>query len=168
MVDERLVPITDPDSNFGGLQRSLFNELIELGAISAEQLHPLRVERPEQGAQACESYLKELKGLAGAFSVVILGMGEDGHIAGLFPRHPALSQRGDQFISFHDSPKPPPDRMTASRDLITKANLSVLLAIGEAKLEAWNRLNTAGTTIEECPAMLALEARRCLVVTDLR
>jgi 6-phosphogluconolactonase len=167
MVDERLVPINHPDSNFGGLNKLLFAELVESGAIDASQLHPLRVNSAADGDLACELYLKELKTLAEGFSVVILGMGEDGHVAGLFPRHPALAEQGDRFIAFHDSPKPPAGRMTASKDLITSAGLSVLLAIGEGKREAWNNFNRGDLSVTECPAKMAREARRFLVVTDL-
>ncbi len=166
MVDERIVPIADPDSNFGGLKKQLFDQLISEGFVSEEQLHPLMISR-ESAVNDCEKYLSELEKLGGIFSVVVLGMGEDGHIAGLFPRHPALSINKKAFIDFYDSPKLPPARVTASVPLIRGAKLSILLALGEAKREAWNRFQSSEVSVADCPAKLAVEAGRCLVVTDL-
>ncbi|MFN4895575.1 MAG: 6-phosphogluconolactonase [Pseudomonadota bacterium] len=166
MVDERIVPITHPDSNFGGLAQQLFNSLIEQGVIKATQLHPLTI-TGDDVHDACAGYLQELEASGGKFTVVVVGMGEDGHIAGLFPHHPALSSSAKAFIPFFDSPKPPAARVTASRELVTGASLGVLLALGEAKRQAWQMLNSDTSSIEECPAKMVASIPRCVVVSDL-
>jgi 6-phosphogluconolactonase len=166
MVDERLVPLTDEQSNYGGLNRLLFDKLVGQGVISNAQLHPF-VTDTSQSDFGCGSYRDELRSIGGKFTVVVLGVGEDGHIAGLFPHHPALAEKGDTFVHFHDSPKPPADRMSASPALITGAELSVILAFGEGKRIAWNAFNDNSVAIEACPSKLALKTRECLVVTDL-
>ena len=166
MVDERLVPLTDEQSNYGGLKRLLFDSLVSEGAISASQLHPF-VTEPSQSDYGCGAYEKELHSFGGKFTVVVLGVGEDGHIAGLFPHHPVLREEGDTFLHFHDSPKPPADRMTASSSLITGSELSVVLALGEAKRSAWQAFNNNSVAVEACPSKLAGAAGECLVVTDL-
>lgn len=166
MVDERLVPLTDEQSNFGGLKRLLFDSLVEKGAISQAQLHPF-VTRREVSDFGCGAYLEELQAFGGKFTVVVLGVGEDGHVAGLFPNHPTLQEREERFLHFHDSPKPPPDRMTASSALITNAELSVVLALGEGKRDAWKAFTDEAVTVGACPAKLATKAHSCLVVTDL-
>jgi 6-phosphogluconolactonase len=97
----------------------------------------------------------------------VLGVGEDGHVAGLFPKHPVLQRREPTFFSFYDSPKPPPQRMTASAQLIREAELCVLLALGAAKKQAWERFVDPATTLEECPSVVGKETKRCVVVTDL-
>jgi 6-phosphogluconolactonase len=97
----------------------------------------------------------------------VVGVGEDGHIAGLFPHHPALAEKGEVFVYFHDSPKPPADRMSASAPLITGAELSVVLLFGEGKRAAWNAFNDNSVAVEACPSKLARKAKECLVVTDL-
>jgi 6-phosphogluconolactonase len=166
MVDERLVPLTDDQSNYGGLKRLLFDTLVEQGAISQEQLHPF-VADYTRGDFGCSSYEAELKSVGGKFTVVVLGIGEDGHIAGLFPYHQALNASGETFVHFNDSPKPPSGRMSASPALITGSQLSVILALGEGKRAAWNAFNDNSVAVEACPSKLALKAGECLVVTDL-
>lgn len=166
MVDERVVPLVDPQSNFGGLQTLLFNDLIKEGFIREDQLHPF-VATMDSAERACEKYMDELRKCGGHFSVVVLGMGEDGHVAGLFPRHPALSQTAHGFASFSDSPKPPPQRMTASLPLVTASSLGVLLALGEAKRDAWNTFKKSDVSVEDCPARAVLSMERCLILTDV-
>lgn len=166
MVDERIVPLSDPDSNFGGLKKQLFDQLISEGFIGEDQLHPLEICK-ESAVADCERYLAELKNFGGAFTIVVVGMGEDGHIAGLFPNHSSLKITEARFIDFYDSPKPPAARVTASAALIKGASLSVLLALGEAKREAWNRFKSNVVAVDDCPAKLAESAGECIVVTDL-
>jgi 6-phosphogluconolactonase len=166
MVDERLVPLTDEQSNFGGLKRLLFDTLIEKGVVDERQLHPFITKR-ESTDFGCGAYLQELQSLGGKFTVVVLGVGEDGHVAGLFPHHATLQEKSGSFLHFHDSPKPPQDRMTASVPLITGSELSVVLALGEGKREAWNAFNNDEVVVAACPAKLAAKAHSCLVVTDL-
>ncbi len=166
MVDERLVPLTDEQSNFGGLKKLLFDKLVEEGAISASQLHPFvpNSAAPDHG---CADYWQELSRFGGRFTVVVLGVGEDGHVAGLFPGHPLLNETAPRFFQFFDSPKPPPARMTAGKALVMGADLSVVLLLGEGKRAAWNTFREATVSPSECPALLATRARECVVITDL-
>lgn len=165
MVDERLVPLTDEQSNYGGLKKLLFDDLVAQGVISPEQLHPF-VTDGSLGDFGCARYMNDLQNHGGRFTIAVVGVGEDAHIAGLFPGHRSLSSTNREFLTFHDSPKPPADRMTASAPLITGADLSVMLFLGEGKRSAWN-LFQSDASREECPAKLATEASRCIVVTDL-
>lgn len=166
MVDERIVPLTDAHSNFGGLKELFFDRLVQDGLIRPEQLHPF-VATIARSQEACRSYASELERLGGRFDVVVLGMGEDGHVAGLFPHHPLLQERNRGFLAFTDSPKPPPERMTASVPLLCASTLSILLALGEAKRAAWDSFKSSAGGVAECPAKMVLDTARCLVVTDL-
>lgn len=166
MVDERLVPLADEQSNYGGLKKLLFDSLVEKGAISEAQLHPFVCDA-NLNDYGCAHYVDELGRSGGRFTVVVLGVGEDGHVAGLFPRHRSLSVPGLNFIHFHDSPKPPAGRMTASVGLIEGADLSIVLALGEAKRTAWESFKAEGTDVADCPAITATRAKACVVVTDL-
>jgi 6-phosphogluconolactonase len=166
MVDERIVPLDHAESNFGGLNQQLFATLVGQGTIAHNQLHPLSITIGSAQSD-CQHYMQELEQVGGRFDVVVVGMGEDGHVAGLFPRHPALVQPGRSFIPFFDSPKPPPERVTASRELVTTASLGVLLALGEAKQAAWNSFVSRSVTVAECPAKMVEAMERCVVVSDL-
>lgn len=166
MVDERLVPLTDEQSNYGGLKKLLFDSLVTQGAISEGQLHPFVCDTALSDF-GCANYAAELSEFGGRFTVVVLGVGEDGHVAGLFPRHRSLAVKGLSFIHFDDSPKSPSGRMTASVGLIEGADLSVVLALGEAKRAAWDSFQRPESSMDECPAIMAKRARACVVVTDL-
>jgi 6-phosphogluconolactonase len=167
MADERLVPHSDENSNYGALHRLLFEGLVKEGTIRAEQLHPLNPD-PRESDHGCAAYAEELKRFGFHFTVVVLGIGEDGHVAGLFPGHPVLQRREKTFFSFYDSPKPPPQRMTAGAQLIRESDLCVLLALGEGKRDAWTRFSKAETSFEECPSVIGKEVKECVVVTDLQ
>lgn len=166
MVDERLVPLTDAQSNYGALARESFDPLVAAGVLRRDQLHPF-VADPTASDHGCGGYTREFNQYGGRFTVVVLGVGEDGHVAGLFPRHPVLQRAEPVFFSFYDSPKPPAGRMTAGLTLVRGAQLGVVLALGEGKREAWQRMLQAKTELEECPAVLVRELPEALVVTDL-
>lgn len=166
MVDERIVPLTDAQSNFGSLKELFFDKLLQDGSIRSEQLHPF-VGTLAHSQEACRGYAAELERFGGRFDVVVLGMGEDGHVAGLFPHHPLLEERSRGFLAFSDSPKPPPERMTASASLVCASTLSILLALGEGKRAAWDSFKNPARSVAECPAKMVLDTARCLVVTDL-
>jgi len=166
MVDERIVPLDDPNSNFGGLRNLLFDRLIGEGLLRADQLHPFEA-TPETASTQCKKYTQELQTYGGQFSVVVLGMGEDGHIAGLFPEHRVLDEQSEKFVSFFDSPKSPAARMTATPALVLNSRLGVLLALGDSKRDAWNNFRSKGVSVERCPARIVLRLPRTLVITDL-
>lgn len=166
MVDERLVPLADPHSNYGALAREIFDPLVAAGVLRPDQLHPF-VADPTASDHGCGGYTREFNQYGGRFTVVVVGVGEDGHVAGLFPRHPVLRRTEPVFFSFYDSPKPPAGRMTAGLTLVRSAQLGIVLALGEGKREAWQRMLQAETELDECPAVLARELPEALVVTDL-
>jgi 6-phosphogluconolactonase len=70
--------------------------------------------------------------------VVVLGVGEDGHTASLFPGHPALQAPG-LVVGIHDSPKPPPERVTLTLNALQAAKTVLILATGEGKAGAVER-----------------------------
>ena len=158
MADERLVKLNDKDSNFRMLSEKFFSELISKGNLSPMNLHPFRVEK------GIKEYETDLISMGGKFDIVILGVGEDGHVAGLFPNYTVLD-KSKYFIEFHDSPKPPKDRMSSSKNLIEKSEVSVLLFVGESKKEAYGKFMDEKTNWKECPAKIALNSQN-LVYTN--
>jgi 6-phosphogluconolactonase len=157
MADERLVKITDPDSNFRLLSDVFFAELIKAGKLSVHNLHPFRMER------GIKEYEVDLKAYGGKFDVVILGVGEDGHVAGLFPQLSVLKEE-EYFMEFHNSPKPPKDRMSSSRKLIEKADIGVLLFIGEGKKDAYKSFMDDKVSWKDCPAKIL--KKKAIAYTD--
>lgn len=70
------------------------------------------------------------------FDLIILGMGPDGHVASLFPGHPAVDQKEDWVTYITDSPKPPPERITFTLPVINSAANVAIVVTGEAKATA--------------------------------
>ena len=67
--------------------------------------------------------------------LVVLGVGEDGHTASLFPAHSALHAQG-LAVGIHDAPKPPPQRVTLTLPALQAARRVIILATGAGKAEA--------------------------------
>lgn len=164
LVDERLVPLDHADSNFRLLRAELLDPLCAAGLLKPEQLHPFDAgANPEQ---AVASYITQLERCGGSFDVVFLGVGEDGHVASLFPNHPLLGAR-KTFALLSDSPKPPPGRMTVTPEMIGNAGLAVVMFLGEGKRLAYERFVNPHVTLEQCPAKLALRAGSTVIVTNI-
>jgi len=125
--DERGVPLTHPDSNF----RQAKELWLDAASLSSDQVHPLSFDGSlESGAHAYEALLRQRS--ENPLDIVLLGMGPDGHIASLFPGHPALkSQRWVEVV--RDSPKPPAERLTMTLSLLLRARHVFLAAFGPEK-----------------------------------
>ena len=165
MVDERLVPIDDEQSNFKLVMEQFGSELINKKKIPKQNFHPFIVDKnvPYYGVK---QYENELKKFGGKFDIVILGVGEDGHVAGLFPDY-TVKDESDYFIKIDDSPKPPKQRMTASKNLIGNSSIGVVLFIGEGKRNAYNDFLNPEKNINECPAKILNNIKQGYILTDL-
>ncbi len=143
MVDERKVPIADDKSNFK-LAKECFVDDID---IPDKNVHPFRIEK------GIDSYKKELKQQGGTYDVVLLSSGEDCHVGALYPNHSVLDN-SEYFIEMDDSPKPPKDRMSMSRELLLKAKTCIVLFFGEHKKDAFEKFTNPYVSTEVCPAKL--------------
>jgi len=130
-ADERCVPPSSPDSNFKTAQELLFAPL----KIGENRVHRIRGEDP--AATAAELAERELRRITGeelpSLDLIFLGMGEDGHVASLFPGKNEGMRLGEIFCAVKDSPKPPPARVTLSYAAIAAAAQVWVLASGAGK-----------------------------------
>ena len=146
-ADERCLPPTDPESNFKMANDLLFKPL----NILEKQIHRLRGEdSPEAAARkASDEILKiaESGNKLPVLDLIFLGMGEDGHVASLFPGHAEGMGPGEVFVAVHGSPKPPSDRISLSYAAIAAAKEVWVLASGKGKEPAFKEsLSSTGQT----------------------
>jgi len=146
-ADERAVPPEDPESNY----RLVRERLIEPARLSKAQVRRLRGEDPdlEHAALAAEADFDA------PLDVLLLGVGEDGHVASLFPGSPLVSERTRRVAAVLDSPKPPPGRLTITPRVIEEARTVVVVAEGESKRSAVQRALADLGSPEQTPARLA-------------
>lgn len=140
--DERFVPHDDPRSNF----RMAHEALLRHVPIPADNIHPIPTERGSAAAAAA-AYERVLKGFYGAdaldavrplFDLTLLGLGEDGHIASLFPNSPTLAET-EKWVAPAVGPGAV-DRVTLTYPALASSAATVLLVAGERKGAVLSRL----------------------------
>jgi 6-phosphogluconolactonase len=132
--DERCVPPDHADSNY----RMARETLLEPAAIPEGNVFRIRGEiDPEEAAREYEVRLAAVAARLGepryVHDILLLGLGEDGHTASLFPGSPALAETARNVLPA-TGPKPPPQRVTMTFPLLNAARHVVFLAQGAAKL----------------------------------
>jgi 6-phosphogluconolactonase len=158
-IDERAVPPDHPDSNAGLASRLLLGP----ARVPAARIHRMHGELPDLD-QAARRAADELKAIAGDpphLDLAIAGVGDDGHVASIFPSR--LSARADSsadlpaearsayvgvgsagpqscpqppVIAVYDAPKPPARRLTLTLPVLAGAGLVIVAAVGASKAEA--------------------------------
>lgn len=132
MGDERVLPLDDPERNSSALNQAWLSFVpipdqniksipTELGTERAVQLYSQTLEKVDQ------------------FDLVMLGMGEDGHTASLFPGHNNLDVTAD-VIGLYNSPKPPSERVSLSYQRLANTRSMLKLISGSSKhaaVKAW-------------------------------
>ena len=148
--DERFVPADSPDRNAGQAREAFLDHV----GVDAAHVHEVpasdQVDSAEDAAAAYSATMRS-EG-AGFFEVLMLGIGPDGHCASLFPGHPALEARDAIAVAVHDSPKPPPDRVTLTFEAMERCRAVWFVASGEDKADAVARALAADGSITETPA----------------
>jgi 6-phosphogluconolactonase len=128
--DERCLPRGDPGRNDTMARRAWLDHI----RIPPVNIHPIPAEHgAEKGAQRYAEILRR----APEFDLVLLGLGEDGHIASLFPGHPLGSKEGDaDVLAVRTAPKPPPERVSLSAARLSRARRALFMVGGESKRDA--------------------------------
>lgn len=160
--DERLVPVSHPDSNYGMAHESLLAQV----PIDEANVHPVPVELGdgELIADEYEHLLRQTTGTpAGvpALDLVLLDLGRDGHTASLFPGNPAVEETEYLFVDTAPGVLPPSvERITATLPLLNAAHHVVFLAVGEDKAEAFQAAYHGGPLgrVDKVPAHLVRPA----------
>ncbi len=129
--DERCLKPDDGDRN----SFTICNDWLDHSTVPEEHIHWISAELgPEEGARLYESLVRSIL----PFDLVMLGMGEDGHTASLFPGH-----RHDQsrlVVPVYQSPKPPLERVSLNFSALSQTRELLVLVTGEGKrsaVQAW-------------------------------
>ncbi len=134
--DERCLPRDHPERN----SRMAGAAWLDRVGLPSDHVHVIPAELGPVPAAA--AYARELAGV-GDFDLVLLGLGEDGHTASLFPGRPwGDGQVSDDVLPVLDAPKPPPERVSLSARRLARARRVLFLVTGSSKrdaLAAWRR-----------------------------
>ena len=151
-ADERAVGPEDPASNYRLARETLLDRV----DIPPEQVHPMFAEAPGRNREALASAALAYEDvLPPRLDVLILGLGEDGHTASLFPGSDALSEVRRRVVPAI-GPTEPRHRLTITPAVIHAARLVVILVRGPEKREAVRRaLDAADGTVRDTPGRLA-------------
>lgn len=148
--DERFVEGTSPDRN----ERQAREAFLDAVGVDPAKVHAVpsasEVGTAEEAAQQYAATMHAHG--AGTFTVLMLGIGPDAHIASLFPGHPALDVEDAIAVAVHDSPKPPPDRVSLTFATLNSADEVWFLASGEGKAEAVAKALADFGDVHETPA----------------
>ena len=153
MIDERFSEINDPQSNYSVLKEALLDKLVPTGMIPKENIHPF-LYKPEKHDFGIGDYSKLFQELGTVYDIALLSSGEDGHVGSLFPYHESIEDQSPFFIHVRGSPKPPANRMSASKNLLSQSTVGVLLFFGPAKKDAFLNYLNDDLTLEACPAKI--------------
>src|SRR5690625_2097774 len=143
--DERFVPAGDPERNEVQAREALLDFLVSECGLPEENIHVMAAPGTggsETAEQAAQAYCSELARYAQdgravpEFDLLLLGMGPDIHVASLFPEHAGLDVVGVAATAVHDSPKPPPVRVSLTFEAINSAQRVWIIAGGAEKADA--------------------------------
>jgi len=148
--DERFVAADSDDRNARDARRSFLDPV----GVPDEHVHEVpaadSVGSVDEAAAAYSRALREHG--AGAFEVVMLGLGPDGHCASLFPGHPALDVDDRIAVAVTGSPKPPPERVSLTYAALNRSRAVWFVASGAEKADAVARALAPEGDLHETPA----------------
>lgn len=154
--DERYVPHDNPDSNY----RMAKDALLDHVPCPPANIHPMRTDfrEPDEAARAYEATLRDyFAGQPRRFGLVLLGLGEEGHTASLFPKSPALAERHRWVVAVR-APADPPMRLTLTLPALTRADAIYFLVAGSNKARAFHHVIAADADPNEYPAAAIRDA----------
>lgn len=166
--DERWLERDDPERNELQARTALLDHI----AVPPGNVHPF----PAAGEgtaldDAAQGYADELARNAPdgsewpRFDITFLGVGPDGHIASLFPERTGIREVERSVIAVHDSPKPPPERLSLTRPVLNSSERIWLVLAGADKASALG-LALAGASYSEVPVAGAKGRKRTVFFVD--
>ncbi|MEV4312309.1 6-phosphogluconolactonase [Actinocrispum sp. NPDC049592] len=159
--DERFLPAGHPDRNETQAREAFLDHV----NADPARIHPMEPsdgrfgDDPDQAAAAYAELMPD------DFDVFLLGVGEEGHTASIFPSSPAVFETSKAVVAVRDCPKPPPTRVSLTLPAIRTADEVWLLTTGDSKADAVASA-LGGATEVEIPAAGARGVSRTLWLLD--
>ncbi len=157
--DERFVPADDADRN----AKQALDLLTPALPLEGTRLHPMPASDGgldlDEAAEAYDGELGDTR-----FDICLLGMGPDGHVASIFPEHPSSYEQG-RVIAVRSSPKPPPERISLTLEVINSSAEVWFVVSGEDKAGA-AKMALLGTGSVQVPAAGVSGTSRTLWLID--
>jgi 6-phosphogluconolactonase len=151
-LDERIVRLDESESNYKTVYDGFFESLIKSGKYIHSQI--LHIDPFIN--DIAENYSDKVPHI----DIALFGVGEDGHIASLFPHHQLLLSKKSSYIEINDSPKPPLRRITISPKMIEDTTSAYIVFIWQRKNQAYMNFIDPKIDIFFCPAKLILNAKK--------
>lgn len=162
-VDERWVPLEDEKSN----ARMTFETLLHRVPVNGDQIFPMYKDgiEPEDYAKEYENQIRTVLGEEGIFDFILLGMGDDGHTASLFPGEKVLEEK-DRWVDAYYLKPQEMFRITLTAPIINKAEHILVVAFGESKKHALNEVLTGEYNPQLYPLQLIRPKKGFMFFTD--
>jgi len=165
--DERFLPDGDPERN----ETQARDALLSLVDVDPARVHAMPADTGQGAEAAAAAYASELAAAVGpddrngvpTFDVLMLGVGPDGHVASLFPEYPQLQVDDRAAVAVHDSPKPPPTRVSLTFPALSRAQEVWFVVSGEDKAKA---VGLALSGADQIPAAVPKGLSRTLWLLD--
>lgn len=151
--DERCLPADHAERNSQMAEEAILSQI----PLNKGKVHPIPA---ELGAEVAAEHYARIIAAAAPFDLVLLGVGEDGHTASLFPGRPLDPEAW--VIPVHDAPKPPPDRVSLGLGALQSSRHLLVLATGAGKRAALERWQAG----EELPIARVCHGQRVTVLLD--
>ena len=171
--DERFLPTGHPERNETQAREALLTRLVDEGLLPEAHIHAMPAadipgltpeESAERYAETLADHARDGEDVP-RFDVLLLGMGPDGHVASLFPEHPALYEKERTVVGVHGSPKPPPLRVSLTMPTLEAAAEVWVVAAGAEKAKA-TKMALSGAGHVQIPAAGAVGRARSLWLLD--
>ncbi len=150
-VDERWVPLDDDRSN----AKMTIETLLDKVPVNRAQVFPMYSDNmePADFAKSYQEQLRKVLGNEGIFDLVLLGMGDDGHTASLFPHQPILNEK-DRWVDAYYLKDQEMFRITLTEPVLNRAEHILVVAFGEAKKHALHEVLHGEYNPEQYPMQL--------------